>query len=336
MEHKCENCEKVFKRIYELDRHKIRKNKCVLKNKDVNISSSQNNSIYEEKNANNSINEEKTANNSNTDVTNAIINKLECKYCHKTYSRSDNLQRHVLNFCSVKNIQSALKTIVQQERKETDKKIEELQNTITELQTKIKTEPTSITTNNTINNTINNNITNNNNIVLKFGCDIDPSVISMERLAQILNQSVYKIVPNMVEEIHCNINHPKYHNIYISDKRSKEAIIFNGSKYVTAYADEVIEILDLKMKGHLSRRFYQIEDNDKFSEKDKKMIVERLEILNDVEEVSPEQKKSNQLTKHVLCDYRDTIKDTRRKVEKKQSHRKKIASIQTMNIPYNN
>jgi len=37
----------------------------------------------------------------------------------------------------------------------------------------------------------------------------------------------------MVEEIHCNINHPEYYNIYIADKRSKEAVIYDGKQYKT-------------------------------------------------------------------------------------------------------
>ena len=36
MNNKCENCKKVFSRIYELDRHKNRKNKCRSINQDIN------------------------------------------------------------------------------------------------------------------------------------------------------------------------------------------------------------------------------------------------------------------------------------------------------------
>ena len=144
----------------------------------------------------------------------------------------------------------------------------------------------------------------------------------------------------MVEEIHCNFRHPQYHNIYISDKRSKEAIIFDGVQYKTVYIDEAIEELDTKMKSHITDRFYIVEGLlhneekflEKFSEKDKKMIEKRLRTLNDYEDDCPEQKKSNQYVRYTLCDYKDIIKNTRKKLEKNLSNRKKLASTQQLNI----
>jgi len=142
----------------------------------------------------------------------------------------------------------------------------------------------------------------------------------------------------MVEEIHCNINHPEYHNIYIADKRSKEAVIYDGKQYKTVYLDETVELLDLNMKSHIADRFYMVEGlkkdqekfNKKFTEDERINIVKRLKKLNDVDEDSIEYKKSNQMIKYILCDYKETVKYTRKKVEKKQ--RRKLASTQTLDI----
>lgn len=71
--------------------------------------------------------------------------------------------------------------------------------------------------------------------------------------------------------------------------------------------------------------------NKNFTEDKKINIVKRFRKLNDVDEDSAEYKKSNQLIKYMLCDYKETIKDTRRKVEKKQRTRK-LASTEIMNI----
>jgi len=333
--HTCTICSKDFARKNDLERHKNKKNKCIPKIIDVIPSSSQ---IEDEIPQNYSQIEEKTTDILHTDDNNLIKNELECIHCHKIFSRSDNLKRHVLNFCNVKNIQVALQTIVQQERKETDKKIEELQNTIIDLQSKIKTEPANITNNttNNITNTTNNTININNNIVYRFGSKIDHSLISTEKLLQILYQGAEKTVPLMVEEIHCNFRYPQHHNIYVSDKRSKEAIIFDGKQYKTVFIDEAIEDLDRKMKVHISDRFNKVEgmlDNEekfleKYSEKEKNSIEKKLRILSDIEEGSAEQKKSNKLVRYILCDYKDTIKDTRKKVEKYLSKKKKLASNQ--------
>ena len=49
----------------------------------------------------------------------------------------------------------------------------------------------------------------------------------------------------------------------------------------------------------------------------KKQISEKLKILNDIDEDSIERKKSDKLIRFVLYDGRETIKNTRKKVEKK-------------------
>jgi len=410
MQYKCENCKKIFKRIYELDRHKIRKNKCYPKILDTNrpinnipVNYTQNTHIDTIDNKTSTQHTQQphfinTSKNTSLKMSNNIpklslsklknvlqdgntnlyyteplyksesisINKPKkdyknyCKNCEKDFSRSDSLKRHQLFYCLPKdddskettnNVITLLSQMNERQRKideehkqerlETKTIIAELKNTITDLQTKIKSEPT--ITNNTTNNTTNNiNITNN--VVFKFGTKIDHSLIPTEKLIQILNQGAHKTVPLMVEEIHCNFRHPQYHNIYISDKRSKEAIVFNGKQYQTVYIDDAIEELDTRMKSHINDRFYIIEGllhNEekflqKFSETDKNMIEKRLRILNDYEDDSPDQKKSNKMVKYVLCDYKETIKDTRKKLEKNLSKKKKLASTQQLNIPTTN
>jgi len=341
--HRCEICEKSFKRVYELERHKNRKKKCqyiIVEQSNVsplnvsplNVSPLNVSQVNANIPLNNSISDEENANILNVNVNDISNNELECKYCHKTYSRSDNLKRHMLKYCNIKNMQTKLQTIVQQERKETDKKIEELQNTITDLQSKIKTETTNIINNN---NTI--NITNNI-IIFKFGSKIDHNLITTEKLVHFLNQGVNKTISLMVEEIHCNINHPQYHNVYIADKRSNDAIIYDGNQYKTVYLNETIDELYSNMKTYITDRFYRIEGleidqerfNSNFTEDEKTNIVKQLKKLNDVDEDSSDYKMSYRLIKYILCDYRETIKDTRRKIEKKQKRR--LASTETLNL----
>ena len=94
------------------------------------------------------------------------------------------------------------------------------------------------------------------------------------------------------------------------------------------------------MKSHITDRFYIVEGLafnkekflEKFSEKDKLMIEKRLRILNDYEDNSQEQKKINQQVKYILYEYKETIKDTRKNVERKQSNKRRLASRQELDI----
>ena len=217
-----------------------------------------------------------------------------------------------------------------QDRIKTETEISELKNTIIDLQSKIKFEPTNITNSNNTINVTNNNTTNNNNIIFKFGSKIDHNLISTEKLLHFLNQGAHKTVPLMVEEIHCNINNPQYHSIYIPDKRSKDAIIYDGKQFKTVFLNETLDYLDSNMKTHITDRFNLVEGlfrdqerfRKKFSEEDMNNIVKRLRKLNDLEVDDPEQIRSIQLIRYLLCDYRETVKDTRKRFEKKIRQRK--------------
>jgi len=205
MVHICEICEKSFKRIYELDRHRIRKYKCLPKIKDVQESISITPSIPPINTKMLQINQivppidppniSELINNENNNIDDSEVHN--CSNCQKTFTRPDNLKRHLLFRCKkydnpIKddNIsEKILKTLNSMNDKlvKSENKIETLQNTITDLQSKIRSEPT--TTNNITNNNNTINITNNNNnnIVYKFGTKIDHSLITTEKLVHFLN-----------------------------------------------------------------------------------------------------------------------------------------------------
>jgi hypothetical protein len=275
--HTCTICSKDFARKNDLERHQNKKNKCIPKSIEHNIPN-----IELHQNTTQSTNNPPTVpplSTNNITMKNIDYNNHnKCIQCNKTFTRTDSYNRHILFRCknydkpiikdNNKDVIDLLLKIDEkhsQERKETDKKIEELQNTIIELQSKINTEPVNITnntTNNTINNTTNNTVNINNNTVYIFGSKIDHSLIPTEKLLKILYQGAEKTVPLMVEEIHCNFRYPQHHNIYVSDKRSNEAIIFDGEKYKTIFIDEAINDLDRRMKVHMSDRFNKIDKSE--------------------------------------------------------------------------
>jgi len=358
--HNCDVCSKGFRLKTDLERHKNRKNKCQPKTIDVlqsMITYHQNTTKPVESIINLPTTPPTTppisTNNSTIQKIDDIHNK--CIKCDKQFSRSDSYNRHVLFRCknydkpAVKNkdvieLLSEIKEQQTQMKDEHKQEIIELKNTIKELKQQnasiiaASSTTTNNNSNNTTNNTINNTINVSNNIVLKFGSKIDHRLIPTEKLVHFLNQGVNKTIPLMVEEIHCNINHPEYHNVYIADKRSKEAVIYDGMQYKTVYLDETIEELDSNMKTHITDRFYMVEGlkidqerfNRNYTEDERTNIVKRLRKLNDVEEDSSDYKRSNRLIKYILCDYKETIKDTRKRLEKKQKRR--LASTETLGI----
>jgi len=190
-----------------LDRHKIRKNKCLSINKDdiqlpikqINnptqtIKIPQNTTQINLQSDIHTTHPHKEPNNINT-------SKTYCKNCNKHFSRYDSLKRHQLFYClpkddelskdnNNKNVIDLLSQIKNQQtimKEEHKQEIADLKNTIINLESKIKNDTTNITNNNTTNNTINNTININNNIVFKFGTKIDHNLITTEKLVHFLN-----------------------------------------------------------------------------------------------------------------------------------------------------
>ena len=203
MSHICNICSREFKRIYELERHKIRINKCkpihidesivvnfvppknvinppeildksqIIKG-DTNIIPPipPNNGLYPPNNLQQNID---------------INNQLSCTNCYKVFARSDNLKKHINGRCKGKQIVNKptpdnsnvieLLVKIQENQKNIEVKylqeIIELKNTIIDLQSKIKSDTTNNinSNNNTTNNTTNNIV---NNITFKFGEGLPP------------------------------------------------------------------------------------------------------------------------------------------------------------------
>lgn len=147
---------------------------------------------------------------------------IECKYCSKKYATKANLNRH-MQMCE----------IVYKEKKENEmlkEKIKELEN---------KT-----VSNVTVNNNNNNNVINN-----YITINLTPyNYPNLEALHEYIDMSIRKTflsVPTLIENIHFNDKYPENHNISITNRRAKDAKVFDGKKWKTV--DKYIlmnEILD--------------------------------------------------------------------------------------------
>lgn len=179
--------------------------------------------------------------------------KFQCRYCSIEYSRKDSLKRHIKNNCEIKKQEDAEKN---KNYEELVIKIESYEKEIQELKEQINGGDINChnTTNNT-NNTINNNTTNvHNNInLVAFGKE-DLSYIPDKAIAGMLSHGLESIIL-LVREAHYNDEKPHHHNIYISNTRSNDIVIYNGNSWVIKDKKEILEKLYNTKGGYLHGKF---------------------------------------------------------------------------------
>ena len=177
--------------------------------------------------------------------------KYECTYCNKIFNRNNNWNRHVQYNCKVKKQQE------QEKNTNTMQAIQEMKEEIDQLKQHMN--DGDINCNNTMNshNTINNNTTNNINLVA-FGQE-DLSYISDKSITGMLSHGLDSVIL-LVREAHYNEKHPNHHNVYISNTRSGDIIIYNGRSWVTKDKKEIMEKLYNTKGGYLQSKFGILED----------------------------------------------------------------------------
>lgn len=150
----------------------------------------------------------------NVVMTSKSLKKYCCKYCNKSYTRIDNLHRHINKFCKHK---------IDQINK-LEKQIKDLQN------------------NQTYNTTIINQVHNNNTYIKinSFG-DEDTSSISDQDMYKIVDRC-YSALKTLAERTHISI--PENHNIYLPGYKDNYAMIYKGRNWI--YNDLKLVLQDLK------------------------------------------------------------------------------------------
>ena len=209
-----------------------------------------------------------------------------CEYCLRTYTRKDNLTKH-LKTCKKKK-EAEMLAITQNEKIiKMEKEIEELKNL------KIQTQ------NNTTNNiTNNNNINNSKNIYINNYGNEDLKHLRNKDFAKLLD-GIYNAVPKLIEKIHFDPEHPENQNIKYTNKRSPYLKVIKDNKWqFVSKKEELLDLIDnkcfmLKEKyyGILEKKKYDITEKqrdkieefmEKYHEDDKKMtldLIERTELM---------------------------------------------------------
>ncbi len=214
-----------------------------------------------------------------------VKSDIKCNYCHKTFTRQENANRHMKELCKVMKQQNKDKQEIfekleliefknkqlEDELKKRNKQLEdelkerekllankdkqyEKQLKIRDKQFKeemkiLREEIKNIQhtpTNVNSNNSINNGVINNTNIIMVTYGQEDMSKICDKDFIDACKRG-YNSVPQLVESIHFNPAYPEYHNVYIPDTKNKHAMVYDNDKWVLRNKDDVVsEMYDTK------------------------------------------------------------------------------------------
>lgn len=276
VQYKCDNCNKIFKQKSHYECHMNRKFPC--KSNKVNISKQQQ---FATKIQQTSENEQQIAANN---IKN-MINKKQCIYCDKVFTRLYTLNVHMKGRCKIKKEMDQekedLMTKLIKEREEQKKiienqnrQIEKQNNRIEEIMKEVKklkdektkalkyknqTIETIQNAENIQNNTNCNNKINNihNEIkIIAYGKE-DLSHILENDYKMILNKGL-KSVPALVEYIHFNKSKPENHNIYISNMRNNYVLVYDGNEWQLKEREDVLQDMVYIKTDILSDKFDEL------------------------------------------------------------------------------
>ena len=235
----CPKCNIIFYKMSNYKRHLNKKKSCEINNNINEINLIPHNLLKIPHLA------PKNDNQLNDNITGE--KEYECEYCHKSYSKKYNLERHQRDSCKEKKthkdkldkIDDKLNLILEQNIK--------LQKENKKLKEKINKKQNVNIINNTIN-TINTvNTINNDNSIVNFN-DFDYTGVDKKLFINpLLNAQLYgkAIILQMIENIYINEALPEYHNIVITDKNRGYVKIYNNGKWKT----DDINTINLVLNG---------------------------------------------------------------------------------------
>ena len=163
-----------------------------------------------------------------------------CEFCEKTFSRNDNLQRHLKNRCKSRNDEET-------EIEKLKRKIEELSKTNENLEKRSTS---------TIN--INNNIQLN-----PFGKE------NLEYIKEELLKNAIKVphfgLPNLIRLIHFNKDHPENMNVKQRNKKKPMVDVYNGKEWITMDKNDTIHNMVASKKELMDNYFDKFQELDDYS-----------------------------------------------------------------------
>jgi len=176
--------------------------------------------------------------------------KNMCHYCHKIFSRSDSLARHIDKSCRArKSLDDSKEKMFQKlliEHNELIKRIDILEKENKKYKHVVK-----------------NNIQIQNNVfnikMIPFGKE-DISSITNRTYKQIIDRG-FMSIPAFVEKIHFDKNKPEFQNIYISNMRDDYILVFDGNDWKLSNKTDTLDTLYNEKFCILENKFQELIDD---------------------------------------------------------------------------
>lgn len=263
-----------------------------------------------------------------------------CKFCARKLSSKSAMYRHMKNSCKVKKQQEKEKTELSErlrlleeknalENEEKNAKIMKLEEEIQRLKgrTSKKIVKNNIKNNNSNNVTniekieVNNGTVINNNITLVAFKEEDRSRLDDETMIKVLRKGLYSPC-YLIDAVHFNPKYPEYYNLYISNARSGDAVIYDGNDWVLTSAKELINEIYDDSKDY-------IEDNYlKYIESLQPSTINALGKLfageDNVEDNTKKKKMSKEEKQRAKMEKRQKIKDVKNNIKRLLYNKRKI------------
>lgn len=208
--------------------------------------------------------------------------QYSCKHCDKKFSTRSTMYRHIKDNCKtvkakdkengeiyeklLKMEETAEKRdkiknkIIEKQSKELEKQSKEIETLKKEME-KLSSNKAANVNNGNINNgeIVNGNITNNNITLIAYGHE-DFSKLTKEEMLKIL-QTGYNSTIKLTEAIHFDPKRPENHNVYISNKKDKYAMIFDGTEWNLRFKDDVVNMLYDDKKNYIEENMLEFYDS---------------------------------------------------------------------------
>ena len=253
--------------------------------------------------------------NSNTTQSNSV-KQLNCTYCNKTFTRKDNLNRHI-KICKSKE-EYDIKNVKLEEIKLAEIRLKQLnaENKNLELQIQLSKINKTITKNshNNINNgtiagTVNNTFVKYNNICYS-------NVLTKKDMKEIVSD-FENALEKAIQKFHFNEKFPENNNIFITNLRDKLMYVFDGIQFMAIDKKEAIyELMDC----HACEIYNYVK-------KDKMLLEKYNKLMFDIFKSTKKYVDDNN---HVFKNYNDYKTDKIKKLIYNSSNKKKFEEIKSL------
>jgi hypothetical protein len=203
--------------------------------------------------------------------------KVKCDNCNKKFTTKASMQRHVKKSCKNKGyyITLADKQQIYEQLLKLQKENEVLKNKVN------KMEKTPKITNNINNGNINNGTVNNFTLYAHGKEDLD-RIDSNDILMGIKNG--FNSTTKLIELINFNPKYPEYHNVYISNVKSKYAMKYDGTEWTLVRKNDLIDDVYEQKRDYI---YINMDNYSKSLSKIQRESIDRWMLLDDINPDDP-------------------------------------------------